>query len=185
MHDLALGLRYHHIFAVSVREPAASAVTMVVAVAASASTSASSSELRHDGRTLAHANCNAGVLEVTHPEDPIQSCDICNGREDVAVEYSSGDVERLGEYHRAIAVSEAHYSSGCREDSLHDAPHLCEDLLQEHLILCVERRTVINKSYCCLPAFQKNHLCKPACASGRRSSSIVIRRRATMADINV
>ena len=40
-------------------------------------------ELRHDGRTLAHANGNAEVLGVMHPEDPVQSCNKCNGREDV------------------------------------------------------------------------------------------------------
>ena len=67
--------------AASVREPAASAVSRsrcrsiriderrVICVL----------ELRHDGRTLAHANRNAGVLEVMYPEDPVQSCDKSNG----------------------------------------------------------------------------------------------------------
>ena len=85
----------------------------------------------------------AGVLEVMHPEDPVQSCDKCDGREDVPLEYSSGDVEWLRECHRAIGVSGALYSGGCREDSLHDATHLstdsclCEGLVQEHLNLRV------------------------------------------------
>ena len=136
------------------------------------STSAASSahlNFRHDGRTLAHANGNAGVLEVMHPEDPVQSCDKCNGREYVPLEYSSesGNVEWLGEGHRAIGVSEAHYSGGCRKVSLHYAMHLstdsclCQGLTQEHLTLRVERRTVVDKSYYCLPAFPKNHLYKP------------------------
>ena len=128
-------------------------------------------ELRHDGRTLAHANCIAGVLEVMLPEDPVQSCDKCNGRDDVSdvpLEYSSCDVKWLGECHRAIGVSKAYYSCGCREDSLHYAMHLsttdcrlCEGLVQEHMTLRVERRTVVNKSYYCLPASPKNHLYKP------------------------
>ena len=48
---------------------------------------------RHDGRTLAQANGNAGVLEVMHPEDSVHSCDKCNGREGVPLDYSSGDFE--------------------------------------------------------------------------------------------
>ena len=82
------------------------------------------SALRYDGCTLAHANCNAGVLEVMHPEDPVHSCDKCNGQEYVPLEFSSGEVEWLGECHRAIGVSEAHYSGGYREDGLHDATHI-------------------------------------------------------------
>ena len=85
--------------ATSVMELAAGAVT----VAASASTSAASSAYSNfdmmDGRTLAHDNCNAGVLKIVHPEHPV---DKCNGREGVSVEYSSGDVDWLGECHRAI-----------------------------------------------------------------------------------
>ena len=66
MHDLALG---DITIAASVMEPAASAVTLTVCVL----------ELRHDGRTFAYANCNAGVLEVMRPEDPVDSCIECNG----------------------------------------------------------------------------------------------------------
>ena len=65
----------------------------------------------------------AMVLEVMHPEDPVQSSDECNGREDVPLDHSSGDVEWLGESHRAIGVSVAHYSGGCRKYSLHEARH--------------------------------------------------------------
>ena len=162
---------------------------------------ASGRELRHDGRTLAHTNCNAGVLEIMHPEDPVQSCDKRNGREDVPLEYSSGDVEWLGECHHTIGVAEAHNSSGCREDSLYDATHLssdsclCEGLIQKHLTLRVERRTVVDKSYFSLSAFPKNHLYKSlkgadvvpaascglhsACVSGRWPSSVVTRRLET------
>ena len=111
----------------------------------------------------------------------------------------------VGECHRVIGVSEAHYSGGCRKDSLRDATHLgtdsclCECLIQEHLTLRVQRRTVVDNSYYWLPTVPKYHLYKPnkgadvvpepraglnpACVSGRWPSSVVIRRRATMTDI--
>ena len=109
MHDLALGLRYHHC---CINEEA-NAITLTVAIAASASTSAASpvyskstlwsySRPRQPQRRV--------FLEVMHPEDPVKSCDKCNGREYVPLEYSSGDVEWLGECHRAIELSEAQYS---------------------------------------------------------------------------
>ena len=59
------------------------------------------------------------------------------------MEYSSGDVEWLGECHHVIGVSEAHYSGGCRKGSLHDATHLSSDsclcLIKGHLSIRVER----------------------------------------------
>ena len=73
----------------------------------------------------------------------------------------------FGECHRAIRVSEAHYSGGCHNDSPHDAMHLstdsclCEGLIQKHLTLRVERRTVVDKSDYSLSAFPKKHLYTP------------------------
>ena len=84
MHDLALGQRYHHCCISdgacsqcrhsgsrgrSIRIDERGVIRVL--------------ELRHGGRTLAYDNCNAGVLDVMHPEDPVQSWDECNGREDV------------------------------------------------------------------------------------------------------
>ena len=125
--------------AASVREPAASMVTLAVAVAASASTSAASS---------AYSDFDMIVVLWPTPTGTQGGLEVMDPAINAAVEkipppeFSSGDVEWLGECHRATGVSEAHYSGGCRKDSLHNATHLstdtrlCESVVQEHLNMC-------------------------------------------------
>ena len=87
--------------------------------------------------------------------------------------------EKMSPWSTPLAMSNGSESvivpSGClkrttpvaREDSLHDATHLssdsclCEGLIQKHLTLSVECRTVVNKRYYSLSAFPENHLYKP------------------------
>ena len=139
MHDLAIGRDMT--IAASVREPASSSVTLAVDAAASASTSAVSS-----------AYSNFDMMVVLSPTPTAMGEQMSPWSTPLAMSNGSESV---------IRVSEAHYSSGCRKDSLHNAAHLsadsclCDGLVHEHLTIRVERRTVVNKSYllitACLP----------------------------------
>ena len=102
-------------------------------------------ELRHDGRTLAHANCNAWVLEV------LWRCRMAR---------------KVSLFHRDVwgaqpLVAAAKIACTMRRTLALTPASARASSRNIWLSVSNDCSTVINEGYYCLPAFPKNHLYKP------------------------
>ena len=157
--------------AASFKDPSASAVTQAEAsegVPINKCSIVGVLKLGHEHRTVSIAHYHPGVGNVVRPEDLVEARDERDRGEDVSLEHSSFNVERLRHLIHPTRQSDVHDTCCCGEDGLDDESHLRADAsvrkctIEKDLTFCIKCCTIVDEGYYGVPTISKHHCDKPA-----------------------